>query len=228
MANKIHINDTTFEIPDRLTLDQYEMLLSFDWQDEKYYPLIVSKLTGAPAEQMSQAPEKALVLAMSLIIDLMNRRTEVDMLDLTNITFGQFIDLDVWLTMGLDKNFKSVCGLLCPAAAYADEAMYAIEKFAEFRVFTYRQYKVLFGITDAEMDIAIEEGAAPKDKLHVARSWYRVIVTLAGDDLLNIDAVTDEPLRKALNFMSYQKERVLEAQEKERQSKRKYDLLRHR
>lgn len=228
MANKININDTSYEIPNRLTLDQYEMLLSFDWQDDKYYPLIVSKLTGAPAEQMSQAPEKALILAMSLIIELMNRRTEVDMLDLTNITFGQFIDLDVWLTMGLDRNLKQVCDILCPDACYADEAMYAIEKFAEFRVFTYRQYKVLFGITDAEMDQAIDEGAVPKDKLHVARSWYRVIVTLAGDDLLNIDAVTDEPLKKALNFMSYQKERVLEAQEKQRESNRKYDLLRHR
>jgi len=228
MAHKIHINDTTFEIPDRLSLDQYEMLLSFDWKDEKYYPLIVSKLTGAPADQMSQAPEKALVLAMSLIIELMNRRTEVDMLDLTNITFGQFVDLDVWLTMGLDKNFKQICNILCPSAYYSDEAMWAVEKFAEFRIFTYRQYKVLFGLSDYEIEDAIEKGDVPKDKLHVARSWYRVIVTLAGDDLLNIDAVTEEPLKKALNFMSYQKERVLEAQEKERQSRRKYDLLRHR
>lgn len=149
------------------------------------------------------------------------------MLDLTNITFGQFIDLDVWLSMGLDKHFKNVSAMLCPTAKYSDEAMWAIERFAEFRIYTYRQYKVLFGITDNEIDEAIDNNAVPKDKLHVARSWYKVIVTLAGDNLLNIDAVTDEPLRKALNFMSYQKERVLEIQEKQRQSRRKYDLLRH-
>ena len=227
MAHKIHINNSTYEIPDRLTLDQYEMLLSFDWHDEKYYPMIVSRLTGAPLEAISKAPEKSLVLALSLIIQLMNRRSEVNMLDLTNITFGQFIDLDVWLSMGLDKHFKNVSAMLCPTAKYSDEAMWAIERFAEFRIYTYRQYKVLFGITDNEIDEAIDNNAVPKDKLHVARSWYKVIVTLAGDDLLNIDAVTDEPLRKALNFMSYQKERVLEIQEKQRQSRRKYDLLRH-
>ena len=227
MAHKIHINNSTYEIPDRLTLDQYEMLLSFDWHDEKYYPMIVSRLTGAPLEAISKAPEKSLVLALSLIIQLMNRRSEVNMLDLTNITFGQFIDLDVWLSMGLDKHFKNVSAMLCPTGKYSDEAMWAIERFAEFRIYTYRQYKVLFGITDNEIDEAIDNNAVPKDKLHVARSWYKVIVTLAGDDLLNIDAVTDEPLRKALNFMSYQKERVLEIQEKQRQSRRKYDLLRH-
>ena len=227
MAHKIHINNSTYEIPDRLTLDQYEMLLSFDWHDEKYYPMIVSRLTGALLEAISKAPEKSLVLALSLIIQLMNRRSEVNMLDLTNITFGQFIDLDVWLSMGLDKHFKNVSAMLCPTAKYSDEAMWAIERFAEFRIYTYRQYKVLFGITDNEIDEAIDNNAVPKDKLHVARSWYKVIVTLAGDDLLNIDAVTDEPLRKALNFMSYQKERVLEIQEKQRQSRRKYDLLRH-
>ena len=228
MAHKLNINDRSYEIPDRLTLDQYEMLLSFDWQDAKYYPLIVSKLTGAPAEQMSQAPEEALVLAMSLIIELMNRRSDIDMLDLSDITFGQFIDLDIWLTMGLDKNFKDICSILCPTAKYSDQAMTAIDKFAEFRIFTYRQYKVLFGLSDYEIEDAIEKGDVPTDRLHVARSWYRVIVTLAGDDLLNIDKVTDEPLRKALNFMSYQKERVLEAQQKQRESNRKYDLLRHR
>lgn len=228
MAHKLHINDDSYEIPTRLTIDQYEMLLSFDWQDPQWYPVIVSKLIGAPVDAMSKAPEDALVLAMSLIIELMNRREEIDMLDLSDIKFGQFVDLDVWLTMGLDKNFKDVVNLLCPSAKYSDQAMWAIEKFAEFRIYTYRQYRVLFGLSEYEIEDAIEKGDVPTDKLHVARSWYKVIVTLAGDNLLNIDSVTDEPLKKALNFMSYQKERVLEAQEKQRESNRKYDLLRHR
>jgi len=74
----------------------------------------------------------------------------------------------------------------------------------------------------------MEDGAEVQDKMHVARSWYRVIVALAGDNLLKIDSVTEEPLKKALNFMAYQKERVLEAEEKQRQQRRKYDLQRNR
>ncbi len=228
MAHKININSKEYEIPERLTLDQYGTLLAYDWQDPTYYPMIVSQLTGAPIDLMSKADDKALTLAMALIIQLMNRREEVEMMDLSDIKFGQFIDLDVYLSLGIDKHLNEIVELLCPKAKWSDQAMWAIEKFAQFRIFTYRQYKVLFGITDKEIDTAIENSAEPVDKMYVARSWYKVIVSLAADDLLKIDRVTEEPLKKALNFMAYQKEKVLEAQEKERQNRRKYDLLRHR
>ena len=228
MAHKININSKEYEIPERLTLDQYGTLLSYDWQDPTYYPMIVSQLTGAPIDLMNKADEKALTLAMALIVQLMNRREEVEMMDLSDIKFGEFIDLDVYLSLGIDKHLNEIVELLCPKAKWSDQAMWAIEKFAQFRIFTYRQYKVLFGITDKEIDTAIENSAEPVDKMYVARSWYKVIVSLAADDLLKIDRVTEEPLKKALNFMAYQKEKVLEAQEKERQNRRKYDLLRHR
>ncbi len=228
MAHKININSKEYVIPERLTLDQYGTLLAYDWQDPTYYPMIVSQLTGAPIDLMSKADDKALTLAMALIIQLMNRREEVEMMDLSDIKFGQFIDLDVYLSLGIDKHLNEIVELLCPKAKWSDQAMWAIEKFAQFRIFTYRQYKVLFGITDKEIDTAIENSAEPVDKMYVARSWYKVIVSLAADDLLKIDRVTEEPLKKALNFMAYQKEKVLEAQETERQNRRKYDLLRHR
>jgi len=228
MAHKLNINDQEYLIPDRLTIDQYQTMLSFDWQDNKYYPMIMSQLTGAPLDQLSKAPEDALALGMSLIIQVMNKRTECDMMDLSAIKFGEFIDLDIYMSMGLDKYLKEIRDLLAPSAEYADQVMSCVDKFAEFRIYTYRQYKVLFGITDQEIDTAIADGAEVHDKMHVARSWYKVIVTLAGDNLLEIDRVTEEPLKKALNFMAYQKERVLEAMEKQRQDRRKYDLLRNR
>lgn len=228
MAHKLNINDQQYEIPTRLTVEQYQTLLAFDWQDTKYYPMILASITGAPLDQLSRVSDDSLALGMSLIIQVMNQRTEVPMMDLSAITFGQFIDLDVWFSLGLDKHLLDIRDSLAPAGYYADELMWAVDKFAEFRVFTYRQYKVLFGITDKELEVAIEDGAEVVDKMHVARSWYRVIVTLAGDNLLEIDRVTEEPLKKALNFMAYQKERVLEAEEKQRQQRRKYDLQRNR
>jgi len=228
MAHKLNINDQVYEIPERLTISQYQTLLSFDWQDPKWYPMIISQLTSAPIELLSKAPTDALSLGMSLVIAAMNQRTECKMMDLSNITFGQFIDLDVWFSLGLDKHLTEIAEELCPDAYWADEVMSCVDRFAEFRIFTYRQYKVLFGITDPELDQAIEEGATPPERMQVARSWYKVIVSLASDNLLQIDSVTSEPLKKTLNFMAYQKERVLEAEEKQRQQRRKYDLQRHR
>ena len=53
------------------------------------------------------------------------------------------------------------------------------------------------------------------ERLQLARSWYRVIVSLANNDLLNIDQVTDQPLKKVLNFMALQKEKALEEEQKQ-------------
>ena len=104
--------------------------------------------------------------------------------------------------------------------------MWAIERFAHFRTYTYRQYKTLFGLTDKELDEA--EQKADIDKMQVARSWYKVIVSLANDNILNIDEVTEQPLKKVLNFMALQKEKVLEENQRQLQQKRQYDLQRTR
>ena len=85
------------------------------------------------------------------------------------------------------------------------------------------------GITDKELDQAELEGNTEvKDKMNVARSWYKVIVSIAGDNILNIDEVTEQPLKKVLNFMALQKEKVLEENQRQLQQKRQYDLQRTR
>ena len=77
-----------------------------------------------------------------------------------------------------------------------------------------------------EAKLKLDEGRP--DPMQVARSWYKVIVSLANRNILNMDAVTDQPLKKALNFMALQKEEALEEQQKQLQQKRKYDLQRTR
>ena len=225
----ININKEKYEIPERLTVEQYHKLLQFDWEDSKYYPMIVSQLIGAPLVQLTGANEEAMTLAISFIVKSMNDRKKCKTLDLESLTFGEFVDLDVYLALGLDKHFKDITALIAPNAKWADEAMWAIDKFVSFRIFTYRQYKVLFGITDKELDQAELEGNTEvKDKMNVARSWYKVIVSIAGDNILNIDEVTEQPLKKVLNFMALQKEKVLEENQRQLQQKRQYDLQRTR
>ena len=222
----ININNKRYKIPERLTIDQYHGVLQFDWNDPKYYPYIVSQLTGAPLDLLVKADEEAMVLAISMIVKSMNDRQEVEMLELDQIMFGQFIDADVYLALGLEKHFKALATLLAPQAEWADEAMWAIDRFASFRTYTYRQYKVLFGLTDKDLDEEVED--TPEVKLDIARAWYKVIVGLAQDDLLRIDQVTDEPLIKALNFMALQKEKVMAENEQKLKQKRQYDLSRSR
>ena len=225
----ININNKGYKIPERLTVEQYHAALQFDWEDSKYYPMIVAQLTGAPLAQLTRANEEAMTLAIAMIVKSMNDRKECKTLDLEALTFGQFVDLDVYLALGLDKHFVDIQQLVAPDAEWADEAMWAIDKFAQFRTYTYRQYKVLFGLTDKDLDEAESTGDTEvKDKLSIARSWYKVIVSLAQDNILNIDEVTEQPLKKVLNFMALQKEKVLEENEAKLKQRRHYDLQRTR
>ena len=224
----ININNKGYKIPERLTIEQYSKAMAFDWEDPKYYAMIVSQLTGAPLELISKAEQESLTLAIALIVHQMNLRTKGKMKPLDELTFGEFIDLDVWISLGVDKYLQDMANILCPKAKWADEAMWAVDEFAKFRLYTFRQYKALFNVTDKDLEEAKLELGLPHDPMQTARSWYKVIVSLAGEDLLKIDKVTDEPLKKALNFMALQKEKALEEQQRQLQQKRQYDLQRAR
>lgn len=225
---QININNKSYEIPERLTIEQYSKAMAFDWEDSKYYAHIVSQLTGAPIALLQKANEESLALAVALIVHQMNQRTKGDMFNLADLTFGQFIDLDVWISLGVDKHLQDMADILTPKAKWADEAMWAVDEFAKFRTFTYRQYKVLFNVNDKELEEAKEKLHLQPDPMQVARSWYKVIVSLAQEDILKLDDVTEQPLRKALNFMALQKEKVMEEQQRQLQQKRQYDLQRTR
>ena len=128
MSIKININDKQFAIPDRLTVAEYSKAIQFDWSDPKYYPMIISQLTGAPLPLMSKANDEILHLGMGFVVKSMNDRKECKMLDLEGLTFGQWVDLDVYLTGGLDTNIEKIIAILTPDAKWADEAMWAIDQ----------------------------------------------------------------------------------------------------
>lgn len=222
---KININSKQYAIPQRLTIDHYNTLLQFDWEDPKYYPMIVSQLVDAPLSILSKAEPNSLALGIVFAVKAMNARKETQMLNLDEITFGQFIDLDVYLTLGIDKHFRDIAAILCPKAKFSDEVMWAIEKYVAFRTYIYRQYKVLFGLTDNDL-----YDAEPDEikKTQIAKSWYTIIVNIAKEDILAIDKVTEQPLKKALNFMALQKEKAVEENLRKQKLQREYDLQRNR
>lgn len=226
MSIKININDKQFAIPDRLTVAEYSKAIQFDWSDSKYYPMIISQLTGAPLPLMSKANDEILHLGMGFVVKSMNDRKECKMLDLESLTFGQWVDLDVYLTGGLDTNIEKIIEILTPDAKWADEAMWAIDQYAAFRTYIYRQYSVLFGINQKQTFDELEP--ENKDKQANARAWYKIIVGLANGDILKLDEVTEQPLKKTLNFMSLQKEQQLEENQRKLKERRQYDLQRNR
>ena len=205
---QLNVNDVSYKIPERLTLDQWKEVAKWNFEEPTDWPRIIAAVTGADWRTLSLGKDEAVALAVAFIIQLMNHRREYQINDLNKITFGQFVDLDVWLTMGIDKHIDDVVNMLSDGTEWADEAMWLVDKYAEFRLHTYRQYKTLFGLNDKFEAI---DGDPDFDPLKIAKGWYKIIVSLANDNLLDIDRVTDEPLKKVLNFMALQKEKQIEA-----------------
>lgn len=203
---QLNVNEQSYQIPERLTLEQWKQVAKWSFEEPKHWPRIIGAVTGADWRQLELGKDDAVALAIAFIVQLMNHRKPYVVKDFNELTFGEFVDLDVWLTMGLDKHIDEITALL-GKTEWADEAMWLIDKYAQFRLHTYRSYRTLFGLDDkTEFDDTDENF----DPLKVARGWYRIIVQLANENLLDIDRVTDEPLKKVLNFMALQKEKQIE------------------
>lgn len=205
---QLNVNDVSYKIPERLTLDQWKEVAKWNFEEPTDWPRIIAAVTGADWRTLSLGKDEAVALAIAFIIQTMNHRKEYQIKDFNQLTFGQFVDLDVWLTMGIDKHIDDVVNMLSDGTEWADEAMWLVDRYAEFRLHTYRQYKVLFGIDRDGGGEALPEDFDP---LKIAKGWYKIIVGLANDNILNMDSVTDEPLKKVLNFLALQKEKQIEA-----------------
>ena len=227
MAVKLTINDTKLELPSRLSISQWEALLKWDYADVKDWPYILACVLETDAEQFKSATLDSMTLAISFVIVLMNARAKTDIKDFNTINFGEFVDLDIWITNGVEKHIDEIIKCLQIRTPWSDEALWIIEQYQKFRVHTYRSYATLFGLNDKPED-RDEEDLDDVDPQKIAKGWYRIIVDLADNDVLRLDAITEQPLKKILNFMSLRKELQLEENFKQLQQKRQNDLSRNR
>ena len=224
---QININDKSYKFPAALTMEQWAHIIdNYDVGEATQHADIVSYVTGAPVELLQKAPQDTLVLAIAFVVQLLNYRVPTNFKNFEEITFGEFVDLDIYLNMGVTKHYKEILEILEVEKDGAEFCMFAIEQYSNYRMYIYRSYKKLFEIEDEEFEGS--EADSSFDPLQVARNWYKIIVGLAQDDLLKIDEVTEQPLKKALNFMAYQKEKQLEENLRKLQQKREYDLQRNR
>ncbi len=207
---EIIVNDKSYKFNDRLTIQQWCSVMRYDFSNAANWPTIINLITGVDKRDLIKGSQDVLELGAAIIVQMCNARIQSQIKPLDTLTFGEFVDLDSYIAMGTHQHLEAMSKILTPTTEYADEALWAIEQWANYRLGIFRQYKELFGLddeedldnTDTEVD-TIQHDA-------VARNWYKIIVDLAQDDILRLDAVTDQPLIKTLNFMALRKERQLE------------------
>lgn len=220
---KLKINGKPYKIPERYTIAQWMELVKWDWEEPLNYPKIIHLATGAPISDLIVADEEAIELAMTFIISGLEERTETKLKinKFEDLKFGEWVDLDVYFSLGIDKNLDGCIEILAKEIEYSNEALWVIESYSKWRNSVYRSYATLFGLNDPE---GSEEDDEPVDKLSIARGWYNIIVTLAMDDILKIDEVVEQPYKKVFNFMAMQKQKQLEENSKKLQERRQNEL----
>lgn len=204
---EIIVNGEEYKLSDRLTIEEWQSVMKYDFTNAGNWANIIHLVTGAPRKVLAQGNLETLELGAAIVVSLCNQRNPVKIKPLDQLTFGEFVDLDSYIALGIVDHLDDMAKILCETE-WADEALWAVEQWTNYRLYIFRQYAELFGVYDESED---EEGPdKPIAKDAVARNWYKIIVDLAGDDILKLDAVTDQPLIKTLNFMALRKERLLE------------------
>lgn len=225
---KLKLNYRTYKLPERYTIDQWKQVVKLDMEDPKSWPHVLAIALNQKVAKFYNCNEDSLILGASLVINEMSKRRVGKHIDFTKISIGQFVDLDIWMVGGMEKNIDQLIETLSKEPLkWIDEALYIIDEYANFRISTYRSYAGLFGINEktGEQDEVDPDDWNPNK---IAAGWYKVLVDLADNDLLRLDPITEEPLYKALTFMSLRKERALEEQQRQSKQKRQHDLSRNR
>jgi hypothetical protein len=211
MAVTVNINDKKWEIPTRVTIEEWKDLQQWEFTNQAHWPWIVSTISSFDAREFDNADPDSMQLFIGFLIAACNKRTLKVQPDFNQLKFGQFVDLDCFLALGVEKNIAQILEILEVDTPWADEALAVIDQYLKWRATIYKQYSQLFGLNNKEGLPNDDELYDPKE---VARGWYMVIMELADNNILRMDEVTEEPLQKTLTFLQIQKEiKIKEAME---------------
>ena len=225
MEYKIHIANTEFSIPSNYSVKEWMKIQSYDLQQEMFWPHIISQATGMTLEHAKEIPTETQQVAVGIIAVCLVPKGPVsqfvgtnNLIDLDKMTFGQFIDLEIYLGRGLNQNLENVCNILysCQDSRHmmVREVWPAVDLWMQWRNDIYRKYKLLFDIESAE---DLDEASDAEGAEH---AWYSLIMILADGQFLQTDQVVDKPLISALNFLAYKKDEAIKAQRKLQESKK--------
>ena len=217
---KIKIGDKSYDIPDTIYVEDWIKISKIGIEDRINWPRIISIIFKNDSKLLEDTPDETIELIMGLLMPLLNKRSETKVEDFEKMSFGEFVDLEVYLSLGYVNHLKDMMKIISPYSNTACKALYAFEKWYEWRSHIYRQYRGLFS-NDDELD---DRPVKNIDKMSIAKNWYKVIVELAGDDVLKMEEIENQPYRKILNFMSYRKEKMKKEEMEFKKKQREMEL----
>jgi hypothetical protein len=224
----LNIDNRTIKFPDKLTVHQWQQVARYKLEDPTSWTRVLATLMDIHPNDLYNLSNKNLELAMGIVFTLLKDRKETPWKDPHTLTFGEWVDLDCWIAEGINNTLDKMLEILAPDVETSAEALYVIESYITWRTYIYRQYAELFGINVEDDEIVeepVEKQVGPKD---IVNGWYSVIIGLASDNILNVEAVTEQPVISTLNFMAHQKQKQIAENFKKLKQQKEYELQRRR
>lgn len=224
----LNIDNQTYRFPEKLSVAQWQSVTRYKLEDPTSWTRVLATLMDIHPNDLYNLSNKNLELAMGIVFTLLKDRKETAWKDPHTLSFGEWVDLDCWIAEGINNTLDKMLSILAPDVETSAEALYVIESYITWRTYIYRQYAELFGINVEDDEIVeepVEKQVGPKD---IVNGWYSVIIGLASDNILNVDAVTEQPVLATLNFMAHQKQKQIAENFKKLKQQKEYELQRRR
>lgn len=226
----IDINDRTYKLNLNWTIDDYLQMfyknpeLSYQdyLTDEEDFDYIINKSVGIPLSVLENCSPKDKHKIINILSSIRLFDSELKTIDLKELTFGNFVDLDIYFFNNPLKYYKDILNILSPGWLEYEMKIHDLFKvfnnFLEYRLWLYKQYKNLFDWNEkTERD---DVGQLKYTNItEIAGNWFDTICSLSNDDINKIDETTNQPLIKVLNFLARKKVKILEQQQEMRKNK---------
>ena len=211
----LEIENTKYRLDAEWSVDTWLKLHKWDHEQEWLWPKIIELASGAPADLVALLDhtiqyESILIIGANMSPNWAQLKLEVEghkMIRFEDLTIGQFIDLEVALSRGLETNLDWLISTLynCDRKEVLnwnyETAFAALQTWYVHRKGLLESYSDLFEQNEGE-----EEGYGPK--IDPAHNWYDFLMVLADEDFLKIHKVVERPAIEALNFIAWKKDQA--------------------
>lgn len=230
------IGDQEYVVPQELTIKEFSKAMVWNPSVEQNRKMFVSSLTECPPYLLGQLDSEIFeviylgCISNTSIEDLELKETigVYRLKDFNEMTFGEFIDLDLYINNGTLEHASEIVSIIYGMPiGIAEQQNYKLVWEAIVRAFKWRSnlYKEYGEFFEAE-DTTTDEEGKQWNLQRLQLMWYEATLVLAEHKFLNIHPVTQRPVKEALNFLTWKKSEI--AKQKLENLKRKNELSRRR
>jgi hypothetical protein len=213
------IKDNEYKVPDYLSLDKWSEVNKYDIRVKFTWDRIISIVMDIPQDDVEIIPDNTKELIMLMVTTLINPLIVIPykevgdgkFIDLNSVTLGKFIDIELQIADGVQKNLKNIVDLLYETNIDKDisikKVLGGVNQYLKWRDSIYAGYKNLFLVNGDEDGYAQDDDFYKSTVEDIKHSWFEIIMLLANEDILRMEQVTEQSVIKAFNWLAWNKDR---------------------